>query len=287
MRIIQNITVNEKKELLEKIYESFETGFDFETFLKPFLEKLGLKEVTITKKTGDGGIDLLGVMPGLAELNGADEVQYKIQAKRNNPNTTISPEKIDALRGNLNFNQKGLFITTAKVTDKAKEDAQIKDPSKPVIVIDGSMLVDICIQKQICCAYKPIFSFDAMKSFILQNNNDFEYNKDQNSIYNNKILLKGVSKVISYNDIRARIISVPAFIVLKLKNNNKKHFVNVQINNENSIRSLTFNPGRNYLGSVTDILKKYNLIDKDGSYNPKNAIWTIDTCNDIIYLKIT
>ena len=94
MRIIQDISEAEKKLLLKQLYESFETGFDFEEFLKPFLESLGLTEVVVTKKTGDGGVDLLGIKPGLDGLDGNDAVQYKVQAKRNNPNSIIQPEKI-------------------------------------------------------------------------------------------------------------------------------------------------------------------------------------------------
>ena len=59
MRIIQNIDKKEKDSLLEELYKSFETGFAFEDFLKPFLESIGLTEVVVTKKTGDGGIDFV------------------------------------------------------------------------------------------------------------------------------------------------------------------------------------------------------------------------------------
>ena len=128
MRVIQNFTDNELRLLLNDFYSYFQTGFEFEEFLKPFLESIGLSEVFVTKKTGDGGVDLTAVKEGLAEINNVDSVKYRIQAKRYSPSTTVSPEKIDALRGNLSFNEKGLFITTAKVTDKAKEQAVSKDP---------------------------------------------------------------------------------------------------------------------------------------------------------------
>ena len=165
MRIIQNFTNQELKELLNDFYKYFQTGFEFEEFLKPFLESIGLSEVVVTKKTGDDGVDLTAVKEGLAEINNVDSVKYRIQAKRFAPSSTIAPEKIDALRGNLNFNEKGLFITTAKVSDKAKEQAVSKDPYKPVFVIDGIDLVRICIEKQIGFAYKPVFSASALGIF--------------------------------------------------------------------------------------------------------------------------
>lgn len=62
--------------------------------------------------------------------------------------------------------KKGIFITTAKVSNKAKMDALIKDLSKPVIVIDGLNLIDICIEHQIGFAYKLIFSKSALNEFL-------------------------------------------------------------------------------------------------------------------------
>ena len=65
MRIIQDFTENEIKSVLNDFYSYFKTGFEFEEFLKPFLESLGLTEVCVTKKTGDDGIDLTAVKEGL------------------------------------------------------------------------------------------------------------------------------------------------------------------------------------------------------------------------------
>ena len=277
MRIVQNLTVEEKKPILDSLYKSFGSGFDFENFLKPFLEAIGLTEVVVTKKTGDGGIDLLGVKPGLDQLDGNDNVQYKIQAKRYKPETIIPPEKIDALRGNLNFNQKGLFITTARVSDKAKEEAKTKDPSKPVIVIDGMDLVDICIQKEIGCVYKPMFSKEALKEFIAESDDKSELT-DVEEVKEDG--LQFISKTITLNDIRAKIISIPSAVVEKIKDNKTKHNVYVIINGKE--HSLSFNPSRNYLGSVTSILKDNGLIKADGTYEQKNALWAILSDGKII-----
>ena len=81
MRIIQNFTEIELNELLRHFYEYFESGFEFEEFLKPFLESIGLTEVVVTQKVKDGGVDLTAVKEGLLEINNADSVNYRIQAK--------------------------------------------------------------------------------------------------------------------------------------------------------------------------------------------------------------
>lgn len=50
MRIVQEFKKEELNQILHQFYSYFNTGFEFEDFLKPFLEKLGLSEVVVTKK---------------------------------------------------------------------------------------------------------------------------------------------------------------------------------------------------------------------------------------------
>lgn len=279
MRIIQDFTEEELRKLLDEFYSYFQNGFEFEEFLKPFLESIGLVEVFVTKKTGDDGIDLIAVKNGLAEIDNADSVKYRVQAKRNSPQSTISPEKIDALRGNLNFNEKGLFITTAKVSKKAKEQAVTKDPYKPVFVIDGIDLIRICIDKQIGFAYKPVFSTSALDEFT---------NKNQELVssinLNSSADLATVEKTITTNDVRVHIISLPRVIIDKINNNDKKQSMKLIVNGSDHY-SATFCPSRNYLSQVTEIFRKYGLIQDDGTVIEKKAKWAIDTQQNI-YLTI-
>ena len=270
MRIIQNFTNQELKELLNDFYKYFQTGFEFEEFLKPFLESIGLSEVVVTKKTGDEGVDLTAVKEGLAEINNVDSVKYRIQAKRFAPSSTIAPEKIDALRGNLNFNEKGLFITTAKVSDKAKEQAVSKDPYKPVFVIDGIDLVRICIEKQIGFAYKPVFSANALGIFT---NKKQELAPSTGSVF--VFNFDSVEKTITANDVRVHIISIPRLILDKIKNNNQKQPMKLVVNNTDTF-NVMFCPSRNYLSQVTEILRKYGLMQDDGTVVEKKAKWAID-----------
>lgn len=270
MRVIQNFTNNELKSLLNDFYSYFQTGFEFEEFLKPFLESIGLSEVFVTKKTGDGGVDLTAVKEGLAEINNADSVKYKIQAKRYSPSITLSPEKIDALRGNLSFNEKGLFITTAKVTDKAKEQAISKDPYKPVYVIDGIDLIHICIDRQIGFAYKPVFSKSALDEFT---NKKQELDDTLNTCF--LFELGTVEKTITANDIRVHIISLPRVITDKIENNTQKQPMKLVVNGTDTY-NVTFCPSRNYLSQVTEIFRTYGLINDDGTIVERKANWAID-----------
>ncbi len=275
MRISEIVSNDKIKELLNKFYGYFNTGYDFEEFLKPFLENLGLSEVAVTKKTGDGGIDLFAVRKGIDEIAGADYVKYRIQAKRYSPSITVTPEKIDALRGNLQYNEKGLFITTGKVTDKAKEQAVMKDPYKPVYVIDGTDLIRVCIDKQIGFTYIPQFSSEALDEFT---------NKTQISITSiNSSNVDYVDKLITKNDIRCTILSIPRYIVEKIKNNTLKKKIDVIVNG--CQYKLTFVPIRNYLYCGTEFFEKYKLKNNDGSVVEKFAKWSIDN-NETINIII-
>ncbi len=283
MRIIQNFTEIELNELLKDFYQYFESGFEFENFLKPFLESIGLTEVVVTQKAKDGGVDLTAVKEGLSEINNADSVNYRIQAKRYTPAKLISPEKIDALRGNLAFNEKGLFITTARVSEKAKENAINKDPYKPVFVVDGLDLVRICIEKQIGFAYKPVFSKESLDEFtkkVLETDTE---------VFNTNYTLtdkeRSVNKIITSNDVSCNLISVPSFIVNHIKNNDTKQKLQVIINNDKY--ELTYSPARKYLyvPNSKDTFQKYGIIQSDGSVLPKEAVWTIDE-NQVIVIKI-
>ena len=278
MRIIKEFTEKELRLVLDDFYSYFQSGFEFEEFLKPFLEAIGLTEVFVTKKTGDGGVDLTAVKEGISEINNVDSVKYRIQAKRNTPNSTIAPEKIDALRGNLGFNEKGLFITTAKVSARAKEQAVTKDPYKPVYVIDGIDLVQICIDKQIGFAYKPVFSKGALDAFTNKKIESITAPTLSNTIN------EFVEKMITTNDVRGRILSLPRVIIDGIKNNKQKQLMKLIVNGKDRY-TVTFCPSRNYLSQVTDVFRKYCLLQEDGTIVEKNAKWSIDT-DQTIYVTI-
>ena len=55
----KNIEISEEKvkEFLDQFYNYFKTGYEFEEFLKVYLEKIGLDEVVVTQRSSDGGSD--------------------------------------------------------------------------------------------------------------------------------------------------------------------------------------------------------------------------------------
>jgi len=41
-------------------------------------------------------------------------------------------------------------------------------------------------------------------------------------------------------------------------------------------KDVNFCPSRNYLSAVTDILRKYELLQNDGTITEKEAVWSLD-----------
>ena len=271
MRIIKTFTDQEYLDMLKKFHSQFKTGFEFEDFLKPFLEKMGFEEVLVTQRTKDGGIDLTAKKTCF--IPPYDDILYKIQAKRYDPVKTINPSKIAALRGNLKPNEKGIFITTGKITDQQKQLALTKDPSRPIVVWDGRALIDLLIDLEIGFSYKPIFSPSALNDF-LNSSNTVATNATNNNSYNSTLSSQSVKKLVSSNDIRVKILSMPISINDKLNNNKTKRKLEVEVNGKTY--HLNFNPERIFLSGVTDIFKSFGILCPDGTFVQKELTWDTD-----------
>ena len=116
--------------------------YDFELFCKNLLEKYGFHNLTVTKKSRDGGIDGHGKLKvGLAFMNVA------FQCKRWDTGK-VSRKEIDAFRGAVQGEyEQGLFFTTSSFSKEA-ENSSIKPGAVPIILVDGNMIVDFMIDKQ-------------------------------------------------------------------------------------------------------------------------------------------
>ncbi len=273
MNVIQ-LEDNEKKEILLNLYEAFEDGYVFEEFLKPFLELYDLTEVTVTKRSGDGGIDLLAIRPGVFNDN-KDDVIYKIQAKRKRPDLKIGPRIVREHLGILKSGEVGIIITTGKFTNGAKKVSESK-PENPIILIDGNILIDFCIQNEIGFIYKPIFSINKLNEFYKKDNNNISCLHTKIKKNNNYI-----EKNITSNDIRARILGIPQTIFEKLPV--EKQSFDVVIN-DILIKNLNLNRQRKYFSGITRIYKDCNLITIDNVFNPSISYWSIE--DGIIYVYI-
>lgn len=264
----KNIDISDEQidQFLEEFYGYFENGYAFEEFLKVYLEKIGLDEVIVTQRSSDGGIDLKAVRYGVGGLDGADSIDYYVQAKRNTPGININIEKVRALRGVMPSGSKGIFITTAKFSRNTEEFAA-DDMSRPIILIDGKALIESCIDNEIGVVFTPIFSktaMDALKDSSAELSSS--ENMDEEGNYPQLI----IEKQISFNDIRAKILRMPKVVSEIIGAECSKISV---IFNGLPEKKLTVAKSKTYLAGVTELYKETGLISADGSFNPCKAVW--------------
>ena len=268
---ILELTKEETNKYIDELYSCFPTGREFEIFLNSFLSALGFEEVVTTQYVSDKGIDLTCVKTGL-DVNGTDTINYYVQAKRYSRNNKVQSKEIRDLKGTtkrdkngkvLNSNYINVFITTSTFTNSALAEAS-DNPSMPVITIDGTQLIQYCIEKGIGFNYKPIFSKTDIIALIQSApNNDISI--EPNSSYL-------VEREITKNDIRARILIIPQVIKNELSKNEEKF--NVVFNGFE--KQLNIDKSRRYFGGITDFYKKFGLLTNDGIFINKKAKWRID-----------
>jgi restriction system protein len=103
----------------------------FERLSQRLLRELGFNSVEVTGKSGDGGIDGVGVM----RLGGVLSFHVVFQCKRYAG--SVSSSAIRDFRGAMiGRADKGLFITTGTFTRDARQEAQ-RDGAPPLDLIDG------------------------------------------------------------------------------------------------------------------------------------------------------
>lgn len=113
----------------------------FEEFCKRLLLVYGFKNVKVTSKSKDGGIDGHGDLKiGLAYMRVAFE------CKRYS-NKTIGRPLVNQFRGDIQGTfEQGIFFTTSKFTADAKS-VSFKPGAVPIVLMDGRSIVDLMIDK--------------------------------------------------------------------------------------------------------------------------------------------
>lgn len=122
---------------------------DFEMFIARVLEVLGFVDVQVLGKTGDGGVDVRGVLT----VGGITSVKTVVQAKR--WAKTVGARVVRDLRGALQVDERGLIISTAEFSQSAIDEATA--PGKVSIgLLGGTGLADICLENSIGVVAKPV-----------------------------------------------------------------------------------------------------------------------------------
>lgn len=263
--------MNKSEELRKEFYSFFENGYDFEIFLKEFLKDLGFKDIRVTQKTRDGGVDLICYKDIIEGINTIESEKFIVQAKKYDKN--VSPEKIRALNDARNIGIRKLFITTSDFSQQAREES--KD-MPDMYLISGKDIIDFYIQNKSdkILDWDPKLSKDKLCDLLTRNKKDSENNLEHIEIKVEKIL-----RVITRNDVRARILRIPNEIFEQIENNNSYDVVIDGVEKHlNMIKEI-----KSFAG-VTEFYRKHNYIDNEQSN--RNSYWSIDTNKKKIYVEL-
>lgn len=108
----------------------------FEHLAKRLLRAAGFINTTVTGRTGDGGIDGIGVYR-------LSLVSFPVFFQCKRYKGSVGPDKVRDFRGAIQGRgDRGLLITTGNFTAEAKKEAT-RDGALPIDLIDGERLCDL------------------------------------------------------------------------------------------------------------------------------------------------
>jgi restriction endonuclease Mrr len=129
-----------REALLDYMHEMDPSAF--ERLVGLVLVGLGYRDVEVTGRTGDRGIDVTAEY----DLHGASSIPTIVQAKR--WSGSVGGDTVRELRGAMTVSQRGLLVITSRFTKEALIEAN-SDGKTPIGLIDGATLVDLMIEHNI------------------------------------------------------------------------------------------------------------------------------------------
>jgi restriction system protein len=141
-----------KARLLTELRQLTPTGF--EHFCMELLQQLGYRNLAVTKRSGDGGIDGFGDF-----RQGAVSIKSAFQAKRWADNPVRRPD-IDKLRGAIQGEyDHGVFLTTSRFTKDAA-DASYKKGAITILLLDGAAIAELMLDRGIGVVKQPVYLYE-------------------------------------------------------------------------------------------------------------------------------
>ncbi len=140
--------------------------YSFEIFCKKLLEVYGFKNVKVTQKTRDGGIDGFGELQiGFAYFSVAFECKRYSQ-------TNVNHKLVNQFRGAISGKSiQGIYFTTSSFTKSAKE-VSFQQGALPIILIDGLAIVDIMIEKGLGIEKELLLIYSNVIDLVLDNDKE-------------------------------------------------------------------------------------------------------------------
>jgi restriction system protein len=130
----------------------------FERLCQRLLRESGFEQVVVTGRSGDGGIDGLGIL----QINAFVSFNVLFQCKRYTG--SVTPSQIRDFRGAMQGRaDKGIIMTTGTFTVEAKKEAR-RDGAPPIELVDGDDLVKLFENLEF--GLKPRKTFDLDEAFF-------------------------------------------------------------------------------------------------------------------------
>lgn len=141
-----------RSELLQLLKALPPSGF--ERLCQRLLRESGFQEVTVTGRSGDGGIDGIGIL----QVNPFVTFKVLFQCKRYDG--SVGPSQVRDFRGAMmGRTDKGIIITTGTFTSDARKEA-VRDGVPPIELVDGEDLINLFEQIELGLVPRKTFEVD-------------------------------------------------------------------------------------------------------------------------------
>ena len=148
-----DITDSPHRELLLKVLRDLPAQ-GFERLCQRLLRESGFQNVTVTGRSGDGGIDVHGIL----QLNPFVSFPVMFQCKRYSG--SVVPSQVRDFRGAMTGRaDKGIIITTGTYTSAAKAEA-VRDGAPPIELVDWEKLLDMFEELELGLEPKTTYEVD-------------------------------------------------------------------------------------------------------------------------------
>jgi restriction system protein len=146
--------VGDYREELARTLQSLPAA-GFERFCQRLLRESGFQEVTITGRSGDGGLDGIGIL----QVNAL--VSFKVLFQCKKYAGSVTPSHVRDFRGAMTGRaDKGIVITTGSFTSEARKEA-VRDGAPPIELVDGEKLASMLEKLELGLRPRQTFEVDA------------------------------------------------------------------------------------------------------------------------------
>jgi restriction system protein len=137
---IKSINAKVRKTLINRLLKM--EPRKFENLVQSLLDEMGLEQTSVTTYSGDGGIDIRGVL----NAENLSKINVAVQTKRWKGN--VGPKVVRELRGSLKVHEHGIVITPSDFTSSAKVESDEAGKTR-ISLINGEELVELLIHHQV------------------------------------------------------------------------------------------------------------------------------------------